>query len=314
MGRDNQERALSAHRDLIEQGVIRPVLGAEEASLWIRCDLANMVEGSFDVRLNPPELTYAEQQRWLDRLGSSYSMPSIHDPEVRSRRYWMLDDGRPVGTLLLELQISEEQTLHLFALYTFPDLRRRGHATRTLTRAQAAVRAQGLGGIRLDTYWTWQKSLRFYIDRSMWVSRWERNIELFWHRSLPDYRVEALGDRATFSIHRFHGWQSQLEATRDGDRLHLRHSTLGLPALSRRAWMVRAYGSRTFAVALALRGWPLLRDLQDVKRGWDGIRSGDPEGLALKIELSEAVARGQGWVISTPRVPGLRYREADEIV
>ena len=37
------------------------------------------------------------------------------------------------------------------------------------------------------------------------------------------------------------------------------------------------------------------------------------QGLAYKIEIFEAVDRQRGFEVSTPRIPGLRYRDLDEI-
>ena len=41
--------------------------------------------------------------------------------------------------------------------------------------------------------------------------------------------------------------------------------------------------------------------------------SGEPEGLAYKIEIFEAIFRERGFEIRTPRLPGLKYRDLDEI-
>jgi hypothetical protein len=35
--------------------------------------------------------------------------------------------------------------------------------------------------------------------------------------------------------------------------------------------------------------------------------------LAYKIEVFEAVARRDGWVVTAPRIPGLAYRDLDDI-
>lgn len=41
--------------------------------------------------------------------------------------------------------------------------------------------------------------------------------------------------------------------------------------------------------------------------------AGEPEGLAYKIEVFEAVDRDRGFDVRTPRIPGLQYRELEEI-
>jgi hypothetical protein len=40
---------------------------------------------------------------------------------------------------------------------------------------------------------------------------------------------------------------------------------------------------------------------------------GEPEGLAYKIEIFEAIDRRHGFIVRTPRIPGLRYRDLDAI-
>jgi GNAT superfamily N-acetyltransferase len=314
MRRGSNDRVRRAHQSLIDAGVLRPVSGEAESALWVNCDLANMVEGSFNVALDPLRLTNGEKVYWLKRLVTCYQSPPIQDSNDHSLRYWMTGDDQPIGTVMLELVESDEETVHLFALYTFPSLRRQGVATRTLRAVHAAIVEAGLGGLRLDTYWTWQKSLRFYVDRHMWVSKWERNIELFWHASLPEYRVEALGDHATFSVRRGLGWTPLLEATRQDDRLKIERPRLIFPFIGRRMSILRAYSLRTFAVALALGGWPLVRSERLRPVGWEGLRSGLPEGLAHKVEISEALARANNWEILTPRIPGVAYRELNKII
>ena len=67
-----------------------------------------------------------------------------------------------------------------------------------------------------------------------------------------------------------------------------------------------------FALHLALAGWPLIRSdqLWREHRYADG---GPPEALAYKIEVFEAVARRYGFVAPTPRIPGIAYRDLDDI-
>jgi len=40
---------------------------------------------------------------------------------------------------------------------------------------------------------------------------------------------------------------------------------------------------------------------------------GQPEGLAYKIEIFEAIDHRHGFTVRTPRIRGLRYRDLDEI-
>jgi hypothetical protein len=69
---------------------------------------------------------------------------------------------------------------------------------------------------------------------------------------------------------------------------------------------VRFHARSTFAVALAVHGWPLLRADDDIDKvaGWD---IGGPDVLAHKIAIFEWLARRSGFDVRTPRIPGLPY-------
>ena len=69
----------------------------------------------------------------------------------------------------------------------------------------------------------------------------------------------------------------------------------------------------TLATALAVRGWPLIRSEEAWARRHNWSDSGEPEGLAYKIEIFEAIDRRHGFTVRTPRIPGLRYRDLDAI-
>lgn len=306
------ESVLRGHEALLRQGVLAPVdpTNDDENRLWVHCDMANMVEGSYQVRLGPNAMTAEHSALWLERLGDSYRSPALVGTKEHERRYWMLDSGQHVGTVLLYTYAVEDGTVPIYALYTFPQFRGRGLATRTLDQAFRAFRAEGLGGISLDTYWTWQKSLRFYLDRGWWVCRWKRNIELFRHGALPEYRVVFDGDVASFDVSIEGQWRVLLGAQRQGWRLHLsKSSSLAVSMGETSDVLMRAYCVRTFAVMLASRGWPLIRSARLWQEAWNSVDGGEPEGLALKLEIFEAFARKYNWAISTPRIPGIRYRD-----
>jgi len=69
----------------------------------------------------------------------------------------------------------------------------------------------------------------------------------------------------------------------------------------------------TFAVHLALAGWPLIRSKENWEHRYRWSDAGEPEGLAYKIEIFEAVSRKRGFEVRTPRIPGIQYRTRDEI-
>lgn len=126
--------------------------------------------------------------------------------------------------------------------------------------------------------------------------------------ALPPYRVEISESQARFLIQQDAQWRTVVTARHLGDRLGWEPD--GLDQQPREA-------SRcipgTFALHLALAGWPLIRSEETWARRYDWSDAGQPEGLAYKIEVFEAVDRERGFEVRTPRIPGLQYRELDEI-
>jgi len=68
----------------------------------------------------------------------------------------------------------------------------------------------------------------------------------------------------------------------------------------------------TFALHLALAGWPLIRS-DELWREGRYADAGPPEALAHKIEVFEAIARRDGFVVPTLRIPNVAYRDLDDI-
>ena len=74
-----------------------------------------------------------------------------------------------------------------------------------------------------------------------------------------------------------------------------------------------AWDVAIFSTALAVGGWPLIRSEEAWARRHRWSDTGEPEGLAYKIEIFEALDRRHGFTVRAPRIPGLRYRDLDEI-
>jgi GNAT superfamily N-acetyltransferase len=79
----------------------------------------------------------------------------------------------------------------LSSLYVRPSVRRTGIARRTLDWVYEAAVGEGLGGIRLDTHWTWQRAARYHLHRGLWVWSWKHSIGFMRHSSLPRYEFRA---------------------------------------------------------------------------------------------------------------------------
>jgi GNAT superfamily N-acetyltransferase len=212
-------------------------------------------------------------QRFLDR--------TLDHRGRRARRY-ARRLGQPLGS----------DTLFLTSLYVEPRNRGRGLAARALDAAYRAAVAQGLAGLRLETHWTWQTSLRWYLRRGWWIRNWKHAIALTRRSDWPAYEVRFDGDDATFGL----DGSVLLRARRTGRRLTLTSSSKH-----------DLHATATFAAHLACAGWPLVRSERDWQQRWHSSDVGGPEGLAVKIAAFERHATEQGWRVDTPRIPGLDY-------
>ena len=93
------------------------------------------------------------------------------------------------------------------------------------------------------------------------------------------------------------------EAERDGEPLLMSDD---VPEVDERLEPLAWNPSSTVALGLALAGWPLVRSNDDWDRSY-WADAGAPEALAHEITIWEAWDRHHGWVVDTPRIPGLAY-------
>ena len=305
---------LEAHATLVKGGALRPLSkGAVETRAWIDCELASLVENRFFVPCDPRAFTPAWRAEWGPkairdgtRLGSPHARVDYSIP------YWILDGGARVGTIGLATSSLGGSLVTVSSLYVYPEHRGRGFAGRTLRLARDAMLAIGLGGLRVPTWWTWQPAVRVYLALGMWVHDWKHELVFAFRHGETEHRIVVDEREATFSLAREGCVEPMITAIRDG-------SHLGWTVSPRLAELV-ASGSReadeavgTFALALAIRGWPLIRSAA----AWDDRHAsadcGDPEGLAYKIEIFEAIDRRHRFEVRTPRLPGIEYRDHDDI-
>jgi ribosomal protein S18 acetylase RimI-like enzyme len=289
----DETRAADVERELRVRGLIEPLdlADVDAVRAWSACDLASAVEGAFHARIDP----WASEDRsgWRERLGASYDEPGLAADLHLTRYLWLLDDGERVGTIALPFSGIGRIDLPIWSLYVHPRARGRGVAERALVAAYRAAIEHGFAGIELETHWVWQRAVRYYLARRMWVVGWRRAITFAWRPSLPRY--ELIEDGAlTLSTGDGPAWI----ARHDGDRLSLAHGVVRDPAVS-------VYGHATIAVAAAVRGWPLVRSDEAWARRNTRTDIGEVEALACRIRRFEAMARGNEWDVRTPRIPGL---------
>jgi hypothetical protein len=153
--------------------------------------------------------------------------------------------------------------------------------------------------------------VRFYLSFGMWVYMWKRDLTLFWAGDIPRHRIEVGESVATLDVDFRDRRLTLARARRHGDVLVLDEIPPELqkePGLEEASW----HATPTLSLALALHGWPLLRSAEAWRR-YHYADSGPPEALAYKIAVWEAWDRDHGWLVPTPRIPGLEYPTWDDL-
>lgn len=308
---DEQARAHTfdtLERDLLDRDLLAPLqLDGPDERAWMDCDLASFAENRLGDPTSPDVLTADRREHWLARATTE----PLWLPSARSqyeRLYWLRARGQRVGTLALSAGVGHGSSMRASSLYVLPAHRRQGTAGTVLRELYEGLGRNGLV-LRLDTIWTWQAAVRMYLRMGAWVHMWKRELTLRFDASAPVPIVDFDGDHATLHVE-LDGTRITLQqARREGDRLVLEDLP---PSEHPGAEDLRWESSSTFALALALHGWPLIRSQAD----WDEsyyADAGPPEALACRIMQWEAWSHAHGWVVDTPRIPGLRYPTWEEL-
>ncbi len=237
--------------------------------MWGDCDLASFAENRLGEVVDPRALEPARRVDWIARAIDGPLWP----PSARrhERCYWLLDGGRPAGTLAIATSTLASNLVRLSSVYVFPDARRRGLARRALHQVEHALPAEH--GIRLDTCWTWQATLTFYLRAGFWVRGWQHDVDLWRAADMPTPQIHIADAHATLSA--------------NGVTLARAERSDGVTRFDDDDAPLRGDGRRTLAVALALAGWPL--------------RSSPDMGLGERIMQWEAYAERQHWLVPRRR-------------
>lgn len=296
--------AWPVHDDLVRSGALAPVaLGGAEERAWLDCDLASLAENWLGETLDPRRLDEARRADWQSRALEEPPMPLAARSE-HERCYWILDGGERKGTMALATGLYGNARLYLASFYVYPPHRGEGVGRRAMTRLTEALGRHGLG-LRLDTSWCWQRTVSVYLKLGLWVSLWKRDLTLCSDPTTPAPLIEVEDTTATLAVEASGVKIVLAQARRRGDALELDEPA---PGLADDARIGEAYwhAHSTLALALALRGWPLVRSAEEWARSYHAD-AGAPEALAYKITLWEAWARKRGWRGATPRIPGIDY-------
>jgi GNAT superfamily N-acetyltransferase len=303
-------RAVEAiHRELVGSGFLVPVSGAEEERLFLDCELASLAENRLGDHLDPRELPAARRAEWATRA-TTERQTSLHARRGYESCYWIVEGGERVGTAALDHGGLGSARIRLASFYVMPSHRGRGTGSRALGRLLAAA-GKHRHAVWLDTNWTWQRAVRFYLRAGMWIYMWKRDLTFFGSPRLPAPRIEVRDRVATLDVPHGERRITLARARRDGDRLQLDEPGEDLEQhqdLSEASF----HATSTLALALALSGWPLVRSAVEWEKCYyaDG---GPPEALAYKIAIWEAWDVKHGWRVETPRIPGLSYPTWDEL-
>jgi GNAT superfamily N-acetyltransferase len=293
-----------AYHELIEARVLEPLSAdAKDSQRWLDWDLASVIEGHFHQLVDVSSLSAEDRAGWMVR--TKYPDVSLHDPRAEySKAYWLLDAGERVGTLALDIVFPSSRFQGISSLYVRPDRRRRGITGRALAALKVEALAAGLRGLRIETNWTWQPAVHFYIHLGLWVLNWKHALVFVWHGGLARHRVEMAGRKAIFLVQHEGAWHPLLEAENQGECLGWTeladYEALRVP-------LGEGYhlAPGTFALHLAVSGWPLIRSPELWAQRYDWSDAGMPEGLACKIAVFECIDRDHGYPVRAPRIPGL---------
>jgi GNAT superfamily N-acetyltransferase len=292
------------HEDLVQSGLVEPVeIGGVEERLWLDCDLASLAENRLEDRTDPHVLDAVKRAAWRERATTEreYPLASRSEYEVC---YWLREGGERVGTLAVGTTAVGGRAARVASFYVFPSHRGRGVGQRALARLTEILSHQRLG-IRLETAWSWQRTVRFYLQAGMWVYMWKRDLSLSMSPNMPVHHIEV-GEREASIAVRVDGGEIVLQrATRRGEvlELHEMPDTLRKDERLGGAWW---QATSTLSLALALAGWPLVRSAEEWERSYFAD-AGPPEALAHKIQIWEAWDKDHGWTVETPRIAGLSY-------
>jgi GNAT superfamily N-acetyltransferase len=293
-----------AHDAFVLGGLVEPVArdGVDDRR-WLDCELGSLAENRLDDHADPLDVDPARRARWR-ALATEDWRDSLDARDGYEVPYWLLEGGRRVGTVALSTTAYGAADLRVGSFYVFRSRRGMGTGRRALDRLRAVVATLGIG-LRLDTCWSWQRTVRFYLRAGLWVHMWKRDLTLRWDARCPPYALAVGPLDATLTVARDGADVVLARAHRRGDELRLDEPSRELLAdrsLGEAPWDAVP----TLSLGLALEAWPLVRS----RELWEQVRHADggpPESLAYKIALWEAWDRHHGWRVETPKIPGLEY-------
>lgn len=303
-----RERALAdVHETLVSAGVLMPVSrGRAEEHHWVQCELASFAENRLGEVADPLDLDRSTRERWAATVLEG----PLRFPRQRKleRCYWIAPGGDVAGTLALS-RVCLGTGVSAHSVYLRPACRGAGVMARTLRAVRESLERHGLGLI-LETPWTWQPAVRFYLRNGFWLRSWKRDLAFVSRPHSPAPRLDVGVREASLSVDSDGMTIVLARARREGHRLVWSDEKL---ILAGELGPDEIPARTTLALAMAVAGWPLIRS----ERHWHQHRWSDlvhPEALACRIQAWEAWAAERGWSVDTPRIPGLTYPALSELI
>lgn len=275
---------------------------AAQMRLWRACELCLFAEYRLHVRADPRRLDEKQFAAWQTRALTPEE--GIFDPSQPNfvQPFWIVRGGQTAGIVGLETWPDGWQPFcRIWSLYLFPEQRGRGLGRRLLARIFEAALAAGFDGFCVETRWIFQAAVKFYLAQGLWLQNWQHSLVFCRDRRLPAYRFTLDNDLARLRVAKAGAWRLYYSAERQGQSLRLREPVDDLEN--------RPAALNTFALHLAINGWPLVRGAREWAARFTACASGSPEGLAEKIECFEAYERKHGFKPATAKIPGLAYRD-----
>jgi ribosomal protein S18 acetylase RimI-like enzyme len=295
--------------ELLQSAVIAPIgLADDEQQMFVDFELASLAEHRLGDGTDPRHVDADRRADWLARAVHEDSVFLLPKKHKYQSCFWLLDNGQRVGTIAFAPPMGGSSA-RVYSFYLLPSFRGHGLGSRILTTV-LHVLAKHRFSLRLTTDWTWQRTIRFYRKLGFWVYMWKRELDLIWTSKWPPSHVHIGTDEASLSVSFGDSELMLVRARRHGDRLEIEE----IPTARLRDKRVGdsyLFGLSTLALELAMEGWPLIRSPEK----WDDTHyadGGPPESLAYRITIWEARERARGWLINTPRIPGLEYPTWEE--
>ena len=303
------------HDELVLANVLEPVgPDDEEQHLFVDFELASLAEHRLGDSTDPRNIDEARRADWLAHMSQDGTVMALpRKTDWYQKCFWLLDEGKRAGTIALAEPMGTSMA-RCSSFYLLPEFRNRGLGSRFMRNVLLALDNHGFR-LRLDTDWTWQRTVRFYRKLGFWVCHWKRQLDLIWVSKWPIPRIEVGLTEASLSIRRGDTEATLVRAYRKGDRLELEEQAApersNAEDVDEDLGDVHYFATRTLSLELAMHGWPLVRSAKQWEETYYAD-AGPPEALAYKITIWEAYARSRGWIVDTPRIAGLEYPTYDE--